>query len=71
MAQVQSIKCKAAIAWGPGQPLSIEEVEVMPPQAGEVRGDELAIEQFPAARDEPRDEVGKRDLGRIARAADH
>ena len=38
MTQVQSIKCKAAIAWGPGQPLSIEEVEVMPPQAGEVRG---------------------------------
>ncbi|MGN5010350.1 S-(hydroxymethyl)glutathione dehydrogenase/class III alcohol dehydrogenase [Aeromonas veronii] len=37
MAQVQSIKCKAAIAWGPGQPLSIEEVNVMPPQAGEVR----------------------------------
>ncbi|MDX7841264.1 S-(hydroxymethyl)glutathione dehydrogenase/class III alcohol dehydrogenase [Aeromonas caviae] len=37
MAQVQSIKCKAAIAWGAGQPLSIEEVEVMPPQAGEVR----------------------------------
>ena len=37
MAQVQSIKCKAAIAWGPGQPLSIEEIDVMPPQAGEVR----------------------------------
>lgn len=37
MAQVQNIKCKAAIAWGPGQPLTIEEVEVMPPQAGEVR----------------------------------
>ncbi|WP_421329050.1 S-(hydroxymethyl)glutathione dehydrogenase/class III alcohol dehydrogenase [Aeromonas veronii] len=37
MTQVQSIKCKAAIAWGPGQPLSIEEVEVMPPQTGEVR----------------------------------
>ena len=37
MAQVLSIKSKAAIAWGPGQPLSIEEVEVMPPQAGEVR----------------------------------
>lgn len=37
MAQVQSIKCKAAIAWGPGQPLSIEEIEVMPPQVGEVR----------------------------------
>jgi S-(hydroxymethyl)glutathione dehydrogenase / alcohol dehydrogenase len=37
MAQVHSIRCKAAIAWGPGQPLSIEEVDVMPPQAGEVR----------------------------------
>ncbi|WP_242634504.1 S-(hydroxymethyl)glutathione dehydrogenase/class III alcohol dehydrogenase [Marinobacter salicampi] len=31
------IKSKAAIAWGPGKPLSIEEVDVMPPQAGEVR----------------------------------
>ena len=30
------IKCKAAIAWGPNQPLSVEEIEVMPPQAGEV-----------------------------------
>ena len=30
------IKSKAAIAWGPKQPLSIEEVDVMPPQAGEV-----------------------------------
>lgn len=33
----QSIKCKAAVAWQAGQPLSIEEVDVMPPQAGEVR----------------------------------
>ncbi len=32
----EMIKSKAAIAWGPGQPLSVEEVEVMPPQAGEV-----------------------------------
>ncbi|WP_434025353.1 S-(hydroxymethyl)glutathione dehydrogenase/class III alcohol dehydrogenase [Neptuniibacter halophilus] len=31
------IKSKAAIAWGPNQPLSIEEVDVMPPQKGEVR----------------------------------
>ena len=31
------IKSKAAIAWGPGQPLSVEEVNVMPPKAGEVR----------------------------------
>jgi S-(hydroxymethyl)glutathione dehydrogenase/alcohol dehydrogenase len=30
------IKSKAAIAWGPKQPLSIEEVDVMPPNAGEV-----------------------------------
>ncbi|MDX5593281.1 S-(hydroxymethyl)glutathione dehydrogenase/class III alcohol dehydrogenase [Pseudovibrio sp. SPO723] len=33
----ETLKCKAAIAWGPKQPLSIEEVDVMPPQAGEVR----------------------------------
>lgn len=32
----QTIKSKAAVAWGPGQPLSIEEVDVMSPQAGEV-----------------------------------
>ena len=32
-----SIKCKAAVAWGPKQPLKIEEVEVAPPKAGEVR----------------------------------
>ncbi len=30
------IKSKAAVAWGPGQPLTIEEVDVMPPKAGEV-----------------------------------
>jgi S-(hydroxymethyl)glutathione dehydrogenase/alcohol dehydrogenase len=30
------IKSKAAIAWGPKQALSVEEVDVMPPQAGEV-----------------------------------
>jgi S-(hydroxymethyl)glutathione dehydrogenase/alcohol dehydrogenase len=34
---IQTIKSKAAIAWGPNQTLSIEEVDVMPPQAGEVR----------------------------------
>jgi S-(hydroxymethyl)glutathione dehydrogenase/alcohol dehydrogenase len=33
----QIIKSRAAVAWGPGQPLSIEEVDVMPPKAGEVR----------------------------------
>ncbi|MBY6137261.1 S-(hydroxymethyl)glutathione dehydrogenase/class III alcohol dehydrogenase [Nocardioides marinus] len=31
------MKSKAAVAWGPKQPLSIEEIDVMPPQAGEVR----------------------------------
>lgn len=32
----QVIKSRAAVAWGPGKPLSIEEVDVMPPKAGEV-----------------------------------
>lgn len=31
------IKCKAAVAWEAGKPLSIEEVGVQPPQKGEVR----------------------------------
>ncbi|XP_022926240.1 alcohol dehydrogenase 1-like [Cucurbita moschata] len=31
------IKCKAAVAWEAGKPLAIEEVEVAPPQANEVR----------------------------------
>ncbi|MDO6805005.1 alcohol dehydrogenase catalytic domain-containing protein, partial [Wenyingzhuangia sp. 1_MG-2023] len=29
--------CRAAIAWGPKEPLKIEEVEVAAPKAGEVR----------------------------------
>jgi len=33
----EAIKCKAAVAWKAGAPLSIEEVEVAPPKAGEVR----------------------------------
>ena len=33
---MQMIKTRAAVAWGPGQPLSIEEVDLMPPQQGEV-----------------------------------
>ncbi|XP_023937708.2 alcohol dehydrogenase class-3 [Bicyclus anynana] len=33
----QVIKCKAAVAWEAGKPLSIEEIEVDPPKAGEVR----------------------------------
>ncbi|KAK9744635.1 Zinc-binding dehydrogenase [Popillia japonica] len=35
--QGQVIKCKAAVAWEPKQPLSYEEVEVAPPKAHEVR----------------------------------
>ncbi|KAE9615279.1 hypothetical protein Lal_00048133 [Lupinus albus] len=31
------IKCRAAVAWEAGKPLVIEEVEVAPPQRGEVR----------------------------------
>lgn len=33
----QVIKCKAAIAWKTGSPLCIEEIEVSPPKAREVR----------------------------------
>ncbi|KAG6434573.1 hypothetical protein SASPL_106211 [Salvia splendens] len=35
--QGQVITCKAAVAWEPNKPLVIEEVQVAPPQAGEVR----------------------------------
>lgn len=31
------ITCKAAVCWGAGEPLKIEEVEVAPPKAHEVR----------------------------------
>ncbi|XP_041809252.1 alcohol dehydrogenase 1-like isoform X2 [Chelmon rostratus] len=31
------IKCKAAVAWEPNKPLVIEEIEVDPPQANEIR----------------------------------
>lgn len=30
------IKTRAAVAWAPGKPLSVEEVDLMPPQKGEV-----------------------------------
>lgn len=33
---MKMIKTRAAVAWGPGQPLKIEEVDLMPPQKGEV-----------------------------------
>lgn len=36
LAKAEFIKSKAAIAWGAGQPLSVEEVDVMLPKAGEV-----------------------------------
>ncbi|VDN01379.1 unnamed protein product [Thelazia callipaeda] len=32
-----TIKCKAAVAWGPKKPLKIEEIEVAPPKEGELR----------------------------------
>ncbi|XP_041810025.1 alcohol dehydrogenase 1-like [Chelmon rostratus] len=34
---LQVIKCKAAVAWDPNKPLVIEEIEVAPPQANEIR----------------------------------
>ena len=33
----QPIRCKAAVAWAANEPLSIEEILVAPPRAGEVR----------------------------------
>ncbi|KAK7857980.1 alcohol dehydrogenase class-3 [Quercus suber] len=35
--QGQVITCKAAVAWEPNKPLVIEDVQVAPPQSGEVR----------------------------------
>lgn len=34
---LQTITCKAAITWAANEPFSIENVEVAPPRAGEVR----------------------------------
>jgi S-(hydroxymethyl)glutathione dehydrogenase/alcohol dehydrogenase len=31
------IKCKAAVCWGAGEPLKIQEIEVEPPRSHEVR----------------------------------
>lgn len=33
----KGITCKAAVCWGAGEPLKVENVEVAPPQAHEVR----------------------------------
>lgn len=37
LCRFQVIRCRAAVAWAVGKPLSVEEVEVAPPKAGEVR----------------------------------
>jgi threonine dehydrogenase-like Zn-dependent dehydrogenase len=34
---MSSITCKAAVAWAPGQPLSVEDIQVAPPGPHEVR----------------------------------
>lgn len=34
---LQVISCRAAVAWEPKKPLTIETIEVAPPKAGEVR----------------------------------
>ncbi|SHL55203.1 S-(hydroxymethyl)glutathione dehydrogenase / alcohol dehydrogenase [Nitrosospira sp. Nsp11] len=33
---METIKTRAAVAWGPGQPLTIEELDLLPPRKGEV-----------------------------------
>lgn len=37
MVTEQTLTCRAAVAWGPGKPLSIEQIQVEPPRANEVR----------------------------------
>lgn len=37
MTEGQVITCKAAVAWAPNRPLSIEDINVEPPREGEVR----------------------------------
>ena len=44
----QVIKCKAAVCWGAGEPLKLEEVEVAPPRAHEVRVKILYTGEYPA-----------------------
>jgi S-(hydroxymethyl)glutathione dehydrogenase / alcohol dehydrogenase len=34
---MSTITCRAAVAWAPKEPLSIEEIQVEPPKYGEVR----------------------------------
>ncbi|GJY49704.1 alcohol dehydrogenase-like 4 protein [Tanacetum coccineum] len=33
----EEITCTAAVAWGPGEPFSIQQIRVLPPQKMEVR----------------------------------
>ena len=37
MSEGKVITCKAAVAWAAKDPLTIEEIQVAPPKAGEVR----------------------------------
>ena len=43
----KTITCKAAVCWGAGEPLKVEEVEVAPPQAHEVRIKILYTGEYP------------------------
>ncbi|KAJ8281394.1 hypothetical protein GJAV_G00067190 [Gymnothorax javanicus] len=57
------IRCKAAVAWESGKPLSLEEVDVAPPKAHEVRIKKISILQIgkpqPFYRSKLRDETMK------------
>ena len=37
MTEGKVITCRAAVSWGPKEPLKIEEIQVEPPKTGEVR----------------------------------
>lgn len=49
----KTIKCKAAVCWAAGEPLKLEEVEVAPPRANEVRIKILYTGACPPASSRP------------------
>jgi S-(hydroxymethyl)glutathione dehydrogenase/alcohol dehydrogenase len=45
---LESLKCRAAVAYAPNKPLVVEEIMVAPPKAGEVRVKMVATGTFVA-----------------------
>jgi hypothetical protein len=57
----QPIECKAAVAWAPKQPLSVETVIVDPPKEGEVRIRIVATALCHTVRDKERERMRSDD----------